>query len=211
MTTHDLYDLALHDRELRPVIAHGVAGTGKTYNAVGAAIEWLSDKRKKCVVTRPNVPFAKELGFLPGTQREKMDPWVKPVEQCFKQQGFNEGHLSMLEKQGRLVYLPLETAQGLTFDDSFIIVDECQHLEFSQLKILLTRTGKYSKLVLCGDIAQTSPHFKRSGLAKLIDMVDKLNLNCHVVTFGPDDILRSTQCKEWILAFDSYEAMQENK
>tara|TARA_Y100001951_G_C11298065_1_gene277539 strand:- start:3725 stop:4357 length:633 start_codon:yes stop_codon:yes gene_type:complete len=206
MKAHELYNLALRDRDHRPVIAHGVAGSGKTYNAVGAAIEWLSDKRKKCVVTRPNVPFAKELGFLPGTQREKMDPWVKPIEQCFKQQGVAQGQLDMLEKQGRLVYFPLETAQGLTFEDSFIIVDECQHLTFEQLRILLTRTGKYSKLVLCGDVAQTSPHFKKSGLASLLDMIEKLNLNCHVISFGPDDILRSDQCKEWILAFDEYES-----
>jgi len=207
MTTHDLYNQALRDRKSRPVIAHGVAGSGKTFNAVGAAVEWLEDKRKKCVVTRPNVPFAKELGFLPGTQREKMDPWVLPIEQCFKEHGVKQGQLDMLEREGRLVYFPLETAQGLTFKDSFIIVDECQHLTFDQLRILLTRTGEYSKLVLCGDVAQTSPHFKNSGLAKLIDMVEKLDLDCHVISFGPEDILRSAQCKEWILAFDEYEAI----
>jgi len=204
---HKLYNLALRDRGLRPVIAYGVAGSGKTFNAVGAATEWLQDKRKKCVVTRPNVPFAKELGFLPGTQREKMDPWVKPVEQCFREHGVKQGELDMLEKGGRLVYFPLETAQGLTFKDSFILVDECQHLTFDQLRILLTRTGQYSKLVLCGDIAQTSPHFKNSGLSKLVDMVERLNLRCHTIKFGPEDIVRSEQCKEWILAFDKYEEM----
>lgn len=205
MNTHELYNLALRDRDLRPVIAHGVAGSGKTFNAVGAAVEWLQDKRKKCVVTRPNIPFAKELGFLPGTQREKMDPWVAPIEQCFKEHGVKRGELDMLEKQERLIYFPLETAQGLTFKDSFILVDECQHLTFDQLRILLTRTGEYSKLVLCGDIAQTSPHFKNSGLAKLLDMVERLDMQCHTIEFGPEDILRSEQCKEWILAFNQYE------
>lgn len=205
MDTHELYNLALRDRDNRPVVAHGVAGSGKTYNAVGAAIDWLEDKRKKCVVTRPNVPFAKELGFLPGTQREKMDPWVKPIEQCFKEQGVKQGQLDMWEKEERLVYFPLETAQGLTFKDSFIIVDECQHLTFDQLRILLTRTGEYSKLVLCGDIAQTSPHFRKSGLASLINMIERLNMRCHVIQFLAEDIVRSEQCKEWILAFDKYE------
>jgi phosphate starvation-inducible PhoH-like protein len=191
---------------MAPVIAYGSAGTGKTYGAVGAAIEWLEkDKRKKVLVTRPNVSFAKEGGYLPGTEREKIDPWVRPIQQNFNYHGYNKGTLECLEKAGRLQYLSLEFVQGLTFDDTYIIVDECQNMSFQQLKVFLTRTGKYSKVVLCGDIAQVSPKFKGSGLAELLQMIDYCQLPVHTIEFTRDDILRSEQCKAWLTAFEEWE------
>tara|TARA_B100000929_G_C15511743_1_gene421138 strand:- start:22190 stop:22822 length:633 start_codon:yes stop_codon:yes gene_type:complete len=200
-----LYELALRDRDLFPVICTGPAGTGKTFGAVELACEWLQDKRKRVVVTRPNVSFAKENGFLPGTEREKMAPWVRPIEQNFHKLGKKEGELAMLEKQGRLTYMPLEFIQGCTWDDTLIIVDEVQNMSFEQLKVLLTRQGVYSKVVLCGDVAQTSPKFKQSGLAELVRMVRGLDVDCHLVDFDYDDIIRSEQCKKWIISFDAWE------
>jgi phosphate starvation-inducible PhoH-like protein len=157
------------------------------------------------VVTRPNVSFAKENGFLPGTEREKMAPWVRPIEQNFTKLGVKAGELTMLEKQGRLMYMPLEFIQGLTWDDTLIIVDEVQNMSYEQLKVLLTRQGTYSKVVLCGDVAQTSPKFKQSGLAELVRMVRGLSVDCHLIDFNYEDIIRSEQCKKWIMAFDSWE------
>lgn len=205
--THKLYDLALRDKSLMPVIAYGAAGVGKTYGAVGAAVEWLEkDKRKKVLVTRPNVSFAKENGYLPGTEREKIDPWVRPIQQNLNAHGVNKGMQESWENKGSLVYMPLEFIQGLTFDDTFIIVDECQNMTFQQLKVFLTRTGKYSKVVLCGDIAQISPKFKGSGLAELLQMIDYCKLSVHTIEFTYEDIMRSDQCKEWIEAFDKWES-----
>jgi phosphate starvation-inducible PhoH-like protein len=205
--THQLYDLALRDKNLAPVIAYGSAGTGKTCGAVGAGIEWLEgDKRKKMLVTRPNVSFAKEQGFLKGSEREKIDPWVRPIQQNFSFHGYHKGLQEMLEKSGRLTYMALEFIQGLTFDDTFIIVDECQNMSFEQLKVLLTRVGKYSKVVLCGDVAQVSSQFRNSGLAELIEMIDYCQLPVHLLEFTKDDIVRSKQCKQWITAFEQWEA-----
>jgi phosphate starvation-inducible PhoH-like protein len=187
------------------VICTGPAGTGKTYGAIELATEWLQDRRKSVVVTRPNVSFAKENGFLPGTEREKMAPWVRPIEQNFTKLGVKAGELTMLEKQGRLMYMPLEFIQGLTWDDTLIIVDEVQNMSYEQLKVLLTRQGTYSKVVLCGDVAQTSPKFKQSGLAELVRMVRGLSVDCHLIDFNYEDIIRSEQCKKWIMAFDSWE------
>jgi len=208
MTTknHELYDLALRDKALMPVIAYGSAGVGKTYGAVGAAIEWLAKgKGQKVMVTRPNVSFAKESGFLPGTEREKIDPWVRPIQQNFAAHGVDEKKQETLEKYKRLTYMPLEFIQGLTFDNTFIIVDECQNMSFQQLKVFLTRTGKWSKVVLCGDVAQISPKFKGSGLSELLEMVDYCKMGVHTIEFGKDDILRSDQCKAWIEAFEQWE------
>ena len=206
MNNHKLYDLVLHDKEMMPVIAYGSAGTGKTYGAVAAAIEWLKTSGSKVLVTRPNVSFAQGNGFLPGTEREKMEPWVRPIQQNFILNGKSKDDLDYLEKKGRLTYMPLEFVQGLTFDNTFIIVDECQNMCTEQLKVFLTRTGKYSKVVLCGDIAQTSPRFRNSGLGELIKMVKTYNLPVHTIGFTKNDILRSEQCKMWITAFDNWEA-----
>lgn len=205
--SHKLYGMALRDKDLLPVIAIGAAGTGKTYSAVGAAVEWLKTRSRQLIVTRPNVSFADKNGFLPGSEREKMGPWVRPIEQNLRLHGVSLPQQESWEKHGTLQFLPLEYIQGLTFDNAFILCDEVQNMTFEQLKVLLTRQGKYSKLVLCGDIAQISPRFQGSGLAKLIDMVRALDLNVHLIEFTHEDILRSKQCAEWIRAFDKYEDM----
>lgn len=205
MTNHDLYYQALRDKQMYPTIAYGSAGTGKTYGAVEAAFEALTMKRVgQIIVTRPNVSFADTNGFLPGDARMKMDPWVKPVLQhlhTFIQPQVTE----LWEKQGKLQFHLLEHIQGLTFDNSFVILDECQNMSIQQLKVFLTRMGKYSKVVLCGDVAQTSPKFKNSGLAELIKIVERYDMPVHRIEFGPDDILRSDMCKQWIMAFDKWE------
>lgn len=206
MSKHKAYELALNDHDLLPVIAYGCAGTGKTCGAVGAAVEWLNKGNKqKVIITRPNESFASKNGFLPGTEREKMEPWIRPIQQNFNFHNINRGHQDNLEKLGKLTYLPLEYVQGLTWDNSFIIVDECQNMTFDQLKVLLTRVGKWSKLVLCGDVAQVSPKFRGSGLAELIEMINHFDMPVHMIQFTEDDILRSEQCKMWIKSFDAWE------
>lgn len=202
---HCLYYQSLRDKKMYPVIAYGCAGTSKTYGAVEAAFEALTMKKVgRIVVTRPNVSFADTTGYLPGTAREKMNPWVAPVLQhlhTFIQPQVTE----LWEKQGKLQFHLLEHIQGLTFDNSFVILDECQNMSIHQLKVFLTRMGKFSKVVLCGDIAQTSPKFKNSGLAELLKIVEKYDLPVHRIEFGPEDILRSETCKMFINAFDAYE------
>lgn len=206
---HKLYELALRDKKMYPTIAFGSAGTGKTYGAVKAASESLLNKKfERIIVTRPNVSFADKNGFLPGTEREKMEPWVRPILQHFHT--FCPSHVrEKLEKDSKLLFYPLEFIQGMTFDNSFIIVDECQNITFEQLKVLLTRVGKYSKIVLCGDIAQVSPKFQNSGLKQLINMIHKMDLPVHLIEFTREDILRSAQCKMWIEAWEDWE-MQKN-
>ena len=97
--------------------------------------------------------------------------------------------------------------QGLTFHDSLVIVDECQNMSFEQLRVFLTRTGRYSKVVLCGDVAQTSPRFHNSGLANLVKMVETLDMPCHTIHFTLDDCVRSGQCKTWLKGFEDWEGM----
>jgi phosphate starvation-inducible PhoH-like protein len=208
---HSLYETALRDKPMMPVIAYGSAGTGKTFGAVSAAVEWLErDKKSQVLVTRPNVSFAQGNGFLPGTEREKMEPWIRPIQQNLSLNGCDAGKQQVLEKRGRLTYMPLEFIQGLTFDNTFIIVDECQNMTFDQLKVFLTRTGKYSKVVLCGDVAQISPRFKGSGLGELVKMINEFNMPVHTLEFTREDILRSDQCRMWITHFEDWEYNKHN-
>lgn len=204
---HELYDVALHDRKNMPVVAYGSAGTGKTYGAVGRAVEWLDGVRKSQVIlARPNVSFANTNGFLPGGEREKLLPWIRPLQQNFIAHGVGIAHQEDLEKNRRIQYYMLEHIQGLTWDNALVIVDECQNMTFEQIKVLVTRMGMYSKLVLCGDVAQTSPLFRNSGLEQFINMVEKLDLPVHTIHFTRDDVLRSEQCKMFIGAFEDWEA-----
>lgn len=208
MSIHDSYALALRDKHMYPTIAYGCAGTGKTYGAVGFAVEWLGrGNKQKVLCVRPNESFAKGNGFLPGDEKDKLAPWVRPFRQNFSSHGFDKGKQEVAEKRGSIEYLMLEHIQGLTFDNTLMIVDECQNMSFEQLKGFLTRTGKYSKVVLCGDIAQVSPYFRKSGLAELLKMVDHLELPVHTFEFMEQDIMRSDQCAQWIKAFNRWEAM----
>ena len=175
MNSHKAYELALRDKKLMPVIGYGTAGTGKTYGACQAAVEWLSkDKRKKFLGVRPNVSFAEKSGYLPGTEREKMEPWIRPIMQNLALNGLSYNQQECMEKNHAIQYMPLEHIQGMTFDDTFIILDEVQNMTFEHIKGFMTRIGKYSKVVMCGDINQVSPMFQNSGLREYLEMVEHL-------------------------------------
>jgi phosphate starvation-inducible PhoH-like protein len=210
---HKLYEMALNDHDLLPVIASGSAGTGKTYGACEAAVKWLEKHQgSKVLVTRPNVSFGEALGFLPGDEREKLGPWIRPIQENLDLHGLTYKKQEELEWKHRLTFMPLEYVQGLTWDNTFIILDEAQNMTFDQLMVFLSRTGKWSKVVICGDVAQTSPTFKGSGLAELLDMVDYFQMNVHTINFTRDDIVRSEQCKRWIVALEewnSYKAVED--
>jgi len=204
--SHSLYEQALRDKAMMPVIGYGTAGTGKTYGACGAAVEWLAqDKRKRFLGVRPNVSFAEKSGFLPGTEREKMEPWIRPIMQNLAANGLSYNQQECMEKNHQIQYMPLEHIQGMTFDDTFIIVDEVQNMTFEHIKGLMTRIGKWSKVVLCGDVNQVSPMFKNSGLAEYLDMIEYYDMDVHTIQFGRDDVLRSGICKKQIICFEDGE------
>lgn len=205
---HKLYYQALRDKKMYPTLAYGSAGTGKTYGAVAAAYEALMNKKvERIICTRPNISFSKESGFLPGTEREKLLPWIRPILQHLGVFA-HKAQIEDWEKSGKLVFYPLESIQGLTFDNSFVILDECQNLSFKQIMVFLQRTGDYSKVVMCGDIAQVSPMFKESGLAEFIDLVEHFQLPVHRIHFTRDDIVRSGVCKQFVIAEEEWEILK---
>lgn len=204
---HSLYNHALYSKDMAPVLCIGSAGTGKTFGAIKAAIQQVEEKSiRRIVVIRPQESFAAKAGYLPGTEREKLEPWIRPIHECLLKLGYSPSHIEYMEKAGILAYYDLGMIQGLTFDNAFVLVDECQNMSYEQLRGLLTREGQWSRTVLCGDVAQTSPLFKNSGLPRFLAMVAAMNAMCHTITMTRDDVVRSEKCKQWICDFEDFDA-----
>lgn len=133
----------------------GKPGSGKTHCAVGLALEYLlSEKVKKIIITRPVVEAGEKIGYLPGDANTKLFPYLLPIEDevnYFIGPALN----ASLKLNNKIEIVPLGFMRGRNFHDSFIIADECQNASYDQLKMLLTRIGRNSKMVLTGDVQQS--------------------------------------------------------
>lgn len=141
----------------------GVPGSGKTHIAVGMALEYLIDNKvEKIVITRPVVEAGERLGFLPGTAEEKLHPYLLPL---FDEINYflHIQHYAKLKVGRQIEIVPLGLMRGRTFNNAFIVADECQNASYDQLKMLLTRIGTESKMVLTGDGAQSDLERMRQG------------------------------------------------
>jgi len=178
----------------------GPAGTGKTYvTATYAADRYILKEIDKIVITRPHIAVGKDLGFLPGTLEEKTYPWALPVLDVLEKH-LGKGAVETAIKNGNIEMAPLALMRGRSFDNAFIIVDETQNITTHELKMLLTRVGENSKIVLNGDVQQSD--LKESdGLSKVIHLAKKHMLPVPVVEFGVDDIVRSDICADWVKIF----------
>ena len=131
----------------------GQAGSGKTFLACNIALDGLLRRMyQKIIITRPTVS-KEEIGFLPGDLREKMDPWVQPIYQNFFQL-YDKVKIEKLIKDDLIEIVPVSFMRGRTFLDSLIIVDEAQNVTHEQMEMIVTRIGKNSKMVICGDTHQ---------------------------------------------------------
>lgn len=131
----------------------GKAGCGKTLLACQVALDGIfTGQYDKVIITRPTVS-KEDIGFLPGDMREKMDPWVQPIYQNFFQL-YNKDKVLKVIEEGKIEIVPVSFMRGRTFLDSLIIVDEAQNVTHEQMKMITTRIGLRSKMVICGDDAQ---------------------------------------------------------
>lgn len=182
------------------VLILGPAGTGKTYVTATCAADLYTLKEiDKIIITRPHVAVGKDIGFLPGTLEEKAQPWALPVLDVLVKH-LGRGAVDVALKNGNIEVATLALMRGRSFDDAFIIVDEAQNIEVPEIKMLLTRVGEGSTIVLNGDIQQSDLK-GTSGLAKVIHLAKKHMLDVPVVEFGVDDIVRSGICAEWVKVF----------
>ena len=178
------YMLAL--RSPKPiVVGTGPAGSGKTMLACQVALEHVVRfQRPKIVLTRPIVTADEDMGYLPGDMDQKMEPWTRPMYDIFEQ--------SMTHAQmDRCISIePLGYMRGRTFNNTLIIADEMQNSTPNQMKMLLTRLGENSQMIVMGDLKQ-SDLGPKNGLADLIKRIQGLELE-HIehVIMNEDDILR---------------------
>ena len=194
-----LYMKAL--KEEKQVICMGPAGTGKTYVvATHAANRYISKDIHKIIITRPHVPVGRDIGFLKGDLADKTLPWAMPVLDVLEQH-LGKGAVETGLKNGNIEVAPMALMRGRSFDNAYIIVDEAQNITIPELKMVVTRVGENSTLVLNGDTKQ-SDISEQSGLSKAIHLAKKYNISAPVVEFTTNDIIRSDVCKQWIIAFD---------
>lgn len=182
------------------IIVFGPSGTGKTYvvSSYAASLYHTKDVNK-IVITRPHVSVGKDLGYLKGDLEEKTKPWAMPVIDVLEEQ-LGKGVVETGIKNGNIEMAPLALMRGRSFNNAFVICDEAQNITFHELKMLLTRVGKNTKLVLNGDIMQSDLK-EADGLSKVIHLVKKHMLPVPIVEFSVDDIVRSDMTKMWVEVF----------
>ena len=183
------------------VIVLGPAGTGKTYIAGTRAADQLRQRRiAKVVITRPNVPSGRSLGFFPGTLEEKIAPWVAPLTEAMKER-MGAGAFEIALKAGDIEIVPFEVMRGRTFKNCLVILDEAQNTTTAEIKMFLTRIGDDCQVIINGDVSQTDLR-ETSGLRTVIHLVKSRMMQVPIVEFTLDDIVRSGICAEWVRAFE---------
>ena len=170
----------------------GPAGCGKTMFACQYAAEKIKTRESsKLILTRPIVAADEDLGYLPGDADSKMEPWARPMIDVF------EEHLTRNQLAGYVKIEPLGFMRGRTFNNSIIIADEMQNATQNQMKMLITRIGENSKMIVMGDLNQTDLLDQKNGL---IDLIERLGDDEYEyidrVVLGDDDVLRSPAVSE---------------
>ena len=154
------------------VIATGLPGTGKTMIGCQTAIKLFKEgKYKKIIITRPTITVEEDLGYLPGTLQDKMYPFLIPIYDYFLDH-FSKDEITSLINNNKLEVSPLAYMRGRTFRDSIVIADESQNISINQLKMLLTRIGFNSKLIITGDLMQ-SDIYGLNGLKHFTELLFK--------------------------------------
>ena len=162
----------------------GIPGSGKTYLALMTALRLIEKEEKKRIIfTRPIQTVGKDMGYLPGTLNEKMSPWLAPIVDNFRNQFGDLMYFDLMMEKGQIDVAPLSYIRGRSFNDSIIIVDEAQNATVHELKTVITRTGKNSKVVLLGDIDQVDLAYVNkfsNGLTIVIEKLKQENVTGHV-------------------------------
>jgi len=185
------------------LVLAGTAGTGKTFIALYMALEELLDPKesffRRIVIIRSVVP-TRDIGFLPGTVDEKKDMYNIPYKNICAELFGDVGAYNKLTTARQIDFESTSFIRGSTFDDSIIIVDEMQNLTFHELDTVITRVGRNSKIIFCGDYKQSDFKFQdeKDGLFKFIAILEQMK-NFSVIQFGWDDIVRSGMVRDYIM------------
>lgn len=183
------------------LMLHGYAGTGKTFLSMYLALKEVltSDIYKRVVIIRSVVP-SRDMGFLPGTEKQKAEVYEQPYQEICDDL-FGRGDGWRILKLKRLVeFTTTSFLRGTTFNDSIIIVDECNNMNFQEIDTVMTRIGNNSRIVFCGDYRQADLHkpHDKTGIKELMAVTRRMPSFEHI-EFGIEDIVRSGVVKEYII------------
>src|SRR2546423_2674914 len=186
------------------VFGVGPAGTGKTYLAVAMAVSALLSKRvSRIILTRPAVEAGERLGFLPGTLQEKVDPYLRPLYDALYDMLEAEKVEKLLERNV-IEVAPIAFMRGRTLNDSFIILDEAQNSTPEQMKMVLTRQGFNSKMVVTGDPTQVDLlSGQRSGLTEAVEVLRNVE-GISFIQFDDRDVVRHSLVQRIVRAYEKY-------
>jgi phosphate starvation-inducible PhoH-like protein len=197
-----LYLTKLYEESTSIVLAIGPAGTGKTMLAVQFGVKLFQEgKVDRIVVTRPAVSVDEDLGFLPGDLNEKMAPWTRPIFDVLGEYYQKKEIANMLE-EGVIEISPLAYMRGRTFKNAYIVADEMQNATVNQMKMLLTRLGEGSKMVVTGDLAQAD-RLSDNGLIDFCNLLESKEYLEHIdiIQFDAQDIERHNAVKEVLAVY----------
>jgi len=189
----------------------GPAGTGKTFLAVAAAVDsLLNEKVDRIILVRPAVEAGEKLGFLPGDLSQKVDPYLRPLyDALYEMLGIDKTEKLLMK--GIVEIAPLAYMRGRTLNNSFIIVDESQNTTKEQMKMVLTRMGFGSQLVINGDLTQVDlPKQIKSGLSHAMEIVKDTD-GIGFTDFSSKDVIRHPLVKKIIDAYKFFEEKQDSK
>lgn len=190
------------------VFGIGPAGSGKTYLAVAKAVQALQNKQvSRIILTRPAVEAGENLGFLPGTLNDKIDPYLRPLYDALRDM-LDPEMIPKLMDAGIIEVAPLAYMRGRTLNDAFVILDEAQNTTPAQMRMFLTRLGFGSTIVVTGDISQVDlPRGQVSGLRivrRILNNVDDI----HFADLSAQDVVRHQLVGRIVDAYDSFDNKQ---
>ncbi len=194
------YLKVLRDKEM--VFALGPAGTGKTYLAVATGVSMLlKGKVDRIILSRPAVEAGEKLGFLPGSMREKIDPYLRPLYDALYDM-LPADQVARYMESDEIEVAPLAYMRGRTLANSYVILDEAQNTTMAQMKMFLTRMGEGSYMVITGDLTQIDlPHGQLSGLKDAVDILGNIE-DIAFVTLNEEDIVRHRIVTKIVMAYE---------
>ena len=197
------YIEALRKQDL--IFCVGPAGTGKTFLAVVVAVQaLLKNEFEKIILTRPAVEAGEKLGFLPGDLQQKINPYLRPLYDAINEFIGSEKLPSLMER-GVIEVAPLAYMRGRTLNKAFVIVDEAQNTTPSQMKMVLTRLGFHSRMVVTGDMTQTDlPMNQQSGLVNAIKILKNVE-GISFCEFSQKDVVRHPLVQRIVAAYERHE------
>lgn len=185
------------------IFVNGPAGTGKTFLAVALAVAWLEQKRvERICLVRPAVEAGENLGYLPGDLKEKIAPYLRPIDDAL-QEMLSPEKLHHYRETQQIEVAPLAYMRGRTLKRAFIILDEAQNTTIPQMKMFLTRLGARSKAMVVGDSSQTDLSSRqKSGLAHALRTLQRVK-GIAQIQFTPTEVLRHSLVKEILTAYEN--------